>query len=384
MSSPLNADQLAQRLIMRLPQIAPHELPDLSNWFPVTLFDHAIGWRQVPERFTAPFFTDTLNSQPPAARRACVTPLQLDNRVSAQLAALDAVAPSAFIFHVSRCGSTLLCQMLASLPECIVISEAPMLDACLRQTPHDMPREAQITLLRQMVRALGQRRSPLERHPLERHPLERQPLERQSLERQPLERQPLERQPLERQPLEQHLFIKLDCWHLPYLPLLRAAFPTTPCWFLYREPGAVLASHQRQRGPQMVPGMVFPAHLRPDGDVGPELAPGDLDGYCLQVLHLLMQQALQYGAQLHLLNYSELPGALWQTLLPQLGINISTGQLHIMQARAGFHAKRQEHAFHGDPQAAHAAPALPSALQTLYAQLEQRRGGQAVPGNALV
>ncbi len=339
MSSPLHAEQLARQLVLRLPQRAPDALPDLANWFPVTLFNQSIGWRQVAERFTAPFFTDTLNQQPPEARHACITPLPLSNHVTTQLAAFAAIPPCAFIFHLSRCGSTLLCQMLASLPESIVLSEPPIIDACLRQTPPDIRGEAQLVLLRQMVRALGQRR----------------------------------------QPQEQHLFIKLDCWHIPYLPLLRQAFPSTPFWFLYREPAAVLASHQRQRGPQMVPDLVFPAQLTLDGQPLAALAPGDLDGYCLQVLQLLLQQALQHSAQLTLIHYRDLPGILWQTLLPQLGIRVSEAQLQAMQARSGFHAKRQQHVFHGDPPPESAPRALPQALQTLYAELEQRRMAQAEP-----
>jgi len=34
------------------------------------------------------------------------------------------IAPDGFIFHVSRCGSTLVSQMLAALPDSIVLSEA--------------------------------------------------------------------------------------------------------------------------------------------------------------------------------------------------------------------------------------------------------------------
>ena len=42
------------------------------------------------------------------------------------------LAPSLFLFHVSRCGSTLISQMLAALPQNVVISEAGPMDAILR------------------------------------------------------------------------------------------------------------------------------------------------------------------------------------------------------------------------------------------------------------
>ena len=40
--------------------------------------------------------------------------------------------PTGFIFHMSRCGSTLVSQMLAALPRTIVVSEASPVDAILR------------------------------------------------------------------------------------------------------------------------------------------------------------------------------------------------------------------------------------------------------------
>lgn len=60
------------------------------------------------------------------------------------------------------------------------------------------------------------------------------------------------------------------------IALLRKAFPDAPYLFLYREPQAVLASHQRQRGPQMIPSMLHPALLPLPTH---QLAPGDHAGY---------------------------------------------------------------------------------------------------------
>ena len=42
------------------------------------------------------------------------------------------VAPAGFIFHLSRCGSTLITQMLASLPENVVLSKPGVVDAMIR------------------------------------------------------------------------------------------------------------------------------------------------------------------------------------------------------------------------------------------------------------
>ena len=42
------------------------------------------------------------------------------------------IYPTGFIFHMSRCGSTLVSQMLAALPADIVVSEASVIDGALR------------------------------------------------------------------------------------------------------------------------------------------------------------------------------------------------------------------------------------------------------------
>jgi hypothetical protein len=333
MTFSLNAERQALRATL-LPAAA---LLDLRDWFPVTLTQqHEIVWRHLPERFTTPFFNDALH--PGQHERACVTPWPPAPPLAHALQQLPHVAPSAFVFHVSRCGSTLLTQLLTTLPQCIVMSEPPIIDACLRSTRHLTPAQ-QIDLLQYMMRALGQ----------------------------------------QRQTLENRFIIKLDSWHIQYLPLLRTAFPHTACWFLYREPQAVLASHQRQRGPQMVPGLILPQQL--PQQPGPELAPGDLDGYCIGVLAWMMRQALTHAAHLQWLNYSELPDAIWHRLLPQMGVQCDAAHIAAMRARAGFHAKNRDSAFHGDPGLTppltatqqRLQQALQQTLLPLYQQLEQLR-----------
>lgn len=319
-----------QRLALRATLRDANCIENWCDWFPITLDDHHLIWRYIPQRFTTPFFADLLSQQAPDQRQVCRTPLD-------HLPPLPPVpAPAAFIFHTSRCGSTLLTQMLATLPQCIAVSEAPIIDVCLRATPATLDDSARLALLRYVIQALGQRRQQ-----------------------------------------ESACIIKLDCWHLPYLPLLRAAFPATPCWFLYREPQAVLASHQRQRGPQMVPGMIFPQQLP---GATPPLAAGDLDGYAIQVLAQLFQSALDQHsadpASLHLLNYQQLPQAVWQQFLPQLGVLPDPAQLVTLQARAGFHAKQQGTLFAGDAGSNLSAASL-HLLQTRvlpqYQKLEQQR-----------
>lgn len=319
-SSFLSYPMLNERQLLNGQPVIKEALTSLHNWFPVTLQGREIVWRHVQDRFTASFFTDTLQQQNPAQRYICRTEFDWLKRLEPGL------KPSAFIFHTSRCGSTLLTQLLSTLPCCIVMSEPPVIDAFLHMHQTEPEFSGGSASLRQLMLALGQQRNPE----------------------------------------ETHFFIKLDSWHIQFLPIFRAAFPDTPCWFLYREPEAILASHQRQRGPQMVPGMV--ATLAAE-----TLEAGDLDGYCSKILAGFFEAALANVEHLQLINYRQLPGILWQDLLPRHGLDCTPEQLERMLQRADFHAKSQGIRFSGDASPASSHPILQQRVAPLYAQLEQCR-----------
>lgn len=332
-----------RRALLRAPEITPAQAGSLNGWYPVAVGEHPDGlwWRRLGLRpFSEPFFSDTFRHQPPAERQLCFSDWQAPAALS------DTLAPSAFIFHVSRCGSTLLTQMLGTLPSCVALSEPPVVDDFLQRRQGG---DADPVRLRALVRALGQRRDPRQRH----------------------------------------LVIKLDSWHLRDLALFRAAFPDTPMVFLYREPLQVLASHRRQRGAQMLPGLIDADWLgitfgEPDGataaDRDRHLAPSDLDRYCLHVLAALMEAAL--AAQAHarpllLLNYTELSALAELPLLARLGIRPGRGERVNMMRRAAFHAKHGA-PFSGDAATAERRGAPPGAallerLARLYGELEQSR-----------
>jgi hypothetical protein len=73
--------------------------------------------------------------------------------------------PTGFIFHMSRCGSTLVSQMLASIPDNVVISEAGPIDAVVQAqaTLPDLDHDRHAEWLRGVIGALGQPRTGGER-----------------------------------------------------------------------------------------------------------------------------------------------------------------------------------------------------------------------------
>jgi hypothetical protein len=115
-----------------------------------------------------------------------------------------------FVFHMSRCGSTLVSQMLAALPRAISISEAPAIDGIARLTlAGRLPRET-IRGLIGMLTGSGN---------------------------------------------ATHRFVKFTSWQTILIPLLRELFPQTPWVFLYRDPVEVLVSQLRMPSPELLSGI---------------------------------------------------------------------------------------------------------------------------------
>ena len=220
------------------------------------------------------------------------------NDLPACLAQLPVQRPSGFIFHMSRCGSTLAAQMLAADPRNVVISEAAPLDTMvgLGHAVAGLPPEAHVQLIRDIVGALGHRRDAA----------------------------------------HTRLFVKLDSWHALALPLFRRAFPDVPWVFFYREPSDVLASQVLERGIQTVPEYMPPAIFGlTDDDREPS------DAYCARVLARTCEAALAaHGAGGGLLvNYREMPDALFTRILPHFGIVPDAQARAAMTAAAQFDAK---------------------------------------------
>jgi len=276
---------------------------NLKGWLPAR-----IAWRETEprvewtlmgqRRLIEPFFAQTLRSQ-------MLHPFhQLFRRETTleEAAEWTTAHPAAplrgVIFHMSRCGSTLLSQQLAA-PTCnVVASEAAPLDSILRahQLIPDLPREIQSKWLRAVADALGQPRAG-----------------------------------------ERAFYIKTDCWHIHQLELMRAAFPGLRWIFLYRDPIEVMVSQQRASAAWTVPGLLNPLALRLQPH---DWDPTQRDVYCARALQNICEAALREAQRdpLGLLvNYSELPQATWGRLREHLGLTAE--QIPAMRQRSLLDAK---------------------------------------------
>ncbi|NML06942.1 sulfotransferase [Sphingomonas sp. G-3-2-10] len=297
----------------------------------------AVDWTHFAgARLDRPFFGDSI-------RNARVLPFNrlfrhrtaFDSFVSG--ADADALAPSGFIFHMSRCGSTLAAQMLAATPDHIVASEPAPLDTML-QIPlmvEGVPVETQVAAARAMILAYGRNHAGGARR----------------------------------------YFIKTDSWHIFALPLLRLAFPDTPWVFLYRDPVEVLVSQARMPGSQVVAGVV-PAQLF---GIRPEEAELPGEEYTARVLASTCAAAIAHwdrGGGL-MVNYHELPQALFTRILPHFGVTIDADTRALMEAASRRDAKDPNATFKQDSaeKQTEASDAIRTAAAThfagLYARLEE-------------
>ncbi|KFA94138.1 aspartyl beta-hydroxylase [Archangium violaceum] len=319
----------------------------LAEWFPVRVHAREGGfdveWCHLGgQRFTEPFFDDTIQRR----LRYPFNWLFRHQTSLDELAELEALSPglppTGLIFHMSRCGSTLLAQTLAALPRNIVLSEPAPVDTVLRarwgeETPTE---EQRIAWLRGMVSVLGRKRHATERH----------------------------------------LFIKFDAWALLQWPLIQRAFPGVPWLFLYRDPVEVMASHLRHSGAHLVPGVLEPALL----GWSPEQLPGmPREEYGARVLASLCEAALgaweSRRGPARLVEYRELPAVIPSLYSELFGLELSGEELAVMREAMGKDAKNPALPFEDDSamkQRALTGPAREAVerwVRPLYARLETAR-----------
>jgi hypothetical protein len=116
--------------------------------------------------------------------------------------------PAGFIFHMSKCGSTLLSKILDQSPAHVVLKEpTPFHERFWRHLTDDWgravePNEANLRMIRNLLQAMGRIR-----------------LSQQT-----------------------SYFVRFRSWTVAFVETIQRAFPETPCLFMYRDPVEVMAS----------------------------------------------------------------------------------------------------------------------------------------------
>jgi hypothetical protein len=280
----------------------------LNGWTPVRARPSGgeliVEWRWIGDaRFREPFFAETVQF-------ALARPFSLLFPRETTLDELEelepGLEPSGFVLHMSRCGSTLVTQMLAAVPEFLVLSEPQLVNDVLRPPGTD---EERVRRLRLAVAALGQRRTGNERG----------------------------------------YVLKLDPWATVDLPVIRRAFPKTPWLFLSRDPAEVLVSQRRQAGMQTLPTVVSPELFGLDLVSAATMS---FETYGAIVLGAICRQACANRDERALfLDYRQLPGAVLDAVVDWFGLDCSADERVAMQAVTGRDAKDPSRAFAPDTRA---------------------------------
>ena len=187
-------------------------LTDFSGWMPVDAVvvngRPGLTWMDMSGvSLTEPFFqqtVDKIRAEHPDRHERFT---EYDTLV--QLA-FDSVSPSGFIFHSSRCGSTLLANACRAIDGAIVLSEPAAVDKLvvrfITDTDEHRTKETLYSIfLRAVVSALGQKRTGNERY----------------------------------------LFVKFACCSVSQIERIRRIWPNVPWVFLYRDPVETIVSNMQ-------------------------------------------------------------------------------------------------------------------------------------------
>lgn len=265
--------------------------------------------------FDDPFLTQTLQRAVRHPFRRLFPARTALGSIAVDAGRAPALPIAGVVLHMSRCGSTLVAQVLDALPRLLVISEPPVVDVALRlaraATPLPDGSVAGAAHVRGVVDALARPRHPD----------------------------------------QVACVLKLDAWAVVDLPLLRRALPGVPWVFCHRDGAAVLASQRRLRGPHVLPGGLD----GPWGGWDPGIEAGvDLDEHAARILAALVAAAVEHrGPDGVLVDHADLPGAVADVIAPHFGLELGPTDREAMAVAGRRDAK--------NPAIDHAPPDPPPA-----------------------
>ncbi len=246
-----------------------------------------------------------LRSRPCNRLFAVRTPLTAEFVAELQSTALPV---RGLVFHMSRCGSTLIAQALKAWRGVRVLSEPNLVDAAitLAYTGND---RAWLTL-RGVIAALTQPDAGA-----------------------------------------RDVVFKLDSWHALALTQILERIHA-PWLFAYRDPIEVLVSHAHEPGRHTVPGMLPPEWFGPPSET---CDAHELLQYAARALGAICAAVAPHAVAANLLNYEELPDALTRRAAWVLNLDPGDVDRARLEALLGRHAKRPHDSFADDRAAKHAA-----------------------------
>ena len=272
-----------------------------EDWLPVRADMDGRGMPSIEwldmggQDLAAPFFSQSVQARllaaPDAARR---------HTALTALGEGDSLPLQGMIFHLSRCGSTLVTQMLATLDSTLVLSEPDPLNDLLGPAWSGVPDGVRQDIVSAMMASLTKKRGAAQTGAL----------------------------------------VKLSSWNTIFGALLPESLGALPRVFVYRDPLEVMVSLLAEPPTWM--------DLKADPMIASWLTgcPPAMIGwmgreeYCARVLARILSAVWNSRERRWLLvNYSELPGAVIDRIAAHLGLTPTTEQTQRMMAATRVHAK---------------------------------------------
>jgi hypothetical protein len=278
------------------------ELGELARWTPIR-FDFsgpnpAVDWADLSdERFVEPFFDQTVAGWAAGPRAKGLVRTGLEGLVA--LDSEPSLEPVGMIFHLSRCGSTLVSRLLGTLPGVVVLAEPEPLNTLLALDPDRVDHAALVQVVRLLVRALGRRRHGDERL----------------------------------------LVLKCTSWNIRRREVLAAAFPDTPWIWVQRDPTRVLAS-LLAKPPGWLGLWAAPGRAAQRFGVDPAAVPAmTRTEFAANALGGMLEAAAADPAQRLCIDHADLPAAIWQRVAPHFGIEVDSAAIERMIEESRFYSK---------------------------------------------
>lgn len=219
------------------------------------------------------------------------------------------VKPAGFIFHLSRCGSTLVSGCLSELDSTCVFSESPLLTELLldNQLTTDEQRESLRAFINLQAAAF---------------------------------------------PARPQVIIKWNAWDVFQWELIRALYPQVPAVFLVRNPVEVLASHHKMAGRHMS-GDVKLTFLQPGLAA---LSGDDVLGFRIRVLHSLLDavNSCRLGQGVMVKDYRQITTTEIRGICRYFNIPLERESITAVEQRMQYHSKALGQEFSGDSAQKHA------------------------------
>lgn len=243
-----------------------------------------------------PFFQQTVERAKRENRAERFTEFDVLLQLEKQL---DSVEPTGFIFHSSRCGSTLVANACRAVSNSIVLSEANAIDKLIARfvTDADNPVKESLysVFLRGVIHALGQRRTGS----------------------------------------EEHLFIKFACCSFAQVERIKRIWPNVPWLFLYRDPVETIVSNMRD-----VPAWLIDSDRRVLSSIIGDDSEMGLEELCARTIGSLYSTAYNLAdGNSMLLNYNQLSVPVIASVLNFFKVSLSTEELETIARTTKAYSK---------------------------------------------